>query len=95
MNEHDNRGSHFYVAMYWARALANQSNDAELAARFAPIADQLEAAEATINEELVGCQGDPVDIGGYYQPDPSKVAAAMRPSATLNEILENAMAAAV
>jgi isocitrate dehydrogenase len=83
----DNRGSHFYVALYWAQALAAQTTDAELAARFAPLAQALTAAEAKIVEELVAVQGKPVDIGGYYQPDMAKLAAAMRPSATLNAAL--------
>ncbi|HEX6995590.1 MAG TPA: NADP-dependent isocitrate dehydrogenase, partial [Gammaproteobacteria bacterium] len=80
----DNRGSHFYLAMYWARALADQTEDAELAARFKPVAEALEQNEAKIVEELTAVQGRPVDIGGYYHPDPKLVAAAMRPSATLN-----------
>ncbi|MCA9570589.1 MAG: NADP-dependent isocitrate dehydrogenase, partial [Myxococcales bacterium] len=83
----DNRGSHFYVAMYWARALATQKDDAALAARFAPVADALEANEATIVGELNGVQGKPVDIGGYYHPNPAKAAEAMRPSATFNGII--------
>ncbi|MCB9694128.1 MAG: NADP-dependent isocitrate dehydrogenase [Alphaproteobacteria bacterium] len=83
----DNRGSHFYVAMYWARALATQTDDAALAARFAPVADALEANEATIVGELNGVQGKPVDIGGYYHPNPAKAAEAMRPSATFNGII--------
>jgi isocitrate dehydrogenase len=83
----DNRGSHFYLAMYWARALAEQSKDAELAARFAPVASALEANEEKIVAELIGVQGKPVDIGGYYHPNPELTARAMRPSATLNAIL--------
>jgi isocitrate dehydrogenase len=83
----DNRGSHFYLAMYWARALAEQTKDAALAKRFRPVAEQLEKAESTIVAELNGVQGKPVDIGGYYHPDPAKTSAAMRPSATLNKIL--------
>jgi isocitrate dehydrogenase len=83
----DNRGSHFYLAMYWARALANQSIDPALAARFGPVADALEANAATIDAELVGAQGEPQDIGGYYRPDDAKASAAMRPSATLNAIV--------
>jgi isocitrate dehydrogenase len=84
----DNRGSHFYLAMYWAEALAAQSKDAELKARFAGVARQLAANEATINQELIGAQGKPVDMGGYYRPDPVKTAAAMRPSPTLNAIID-------
>ena len=83
----DNRGSHFYVALYWAQALAEQTADAELAAKFAAIAKALADNEAKIVEELVAVQGRPVDIGGYYQPDMGKLATAMRPSATLNAVL--------
>ena len=84
----DNRGSHFYLAMYWAEALAAQTKDAELQAKFAPIAKQLQENEAKINEELIGAQGKPVDMGGYYHPDAAKVAKAMRPSAALNAIID-------
>jgi len=83
----DNRGSHFYLAMYWARALADQTKDAPLAKRFAPVAAALERDEAKIVAELIGVQGKPVDIGGYYHPDPKLTAKAMRPSQTLNAIL--------
>jgi isocitrate dehydrogenase len=85
--ELDNRGSHFYLAMYWARAMATQQADSALAARFAKLADALEASEQQILAELNGVQGKAVDIGGYYRPDQAKVAAAMRPSATLNAAL--------
>ncbi len=84
----DNRGSHFYLAMYWARALADQRRDVELQTAFSPLAGALEADEATIVAELNGVQGKPVDIGGYYFPDPALAAAAMRPSATFNEVLQ-------
>jgi isocitrate dehydrogenase len=84
----DNRGSHYYLAMYWAEALASQSKDKALQARFAGVAQQLAANEAKINEELIGAQGRPVDMGGYYRPDPVKTAAAMRPSPTLNAIID-------
>jgi len=84
----DNRGSHFYLAMYWAEALAAQTKDAELQAKFAPIAKQLQENEAKINEELIGAQGKPVDMGGYYHPDKQKVEKAMRPSPTLNAIID-------
>jgi isocitrate dehydrogenase len=87
VGELDNRGSHFYLALHWARELAAQTDDAELAARFAPLAQRLADAEATIVAELDAVQGAPVDIGGYYRPDPDRVAAAMRPSATLDEVL--------
>jgi len=83
----DNRGSHFYIALYWAEALAAQGDDAELKAHFAPIAEQLAANEQKIVDELNGVQGSPVDLGGYYQPDAEKASAAMRPSATLNGII--------
>ncbi len=88
VGEIDNRGSHYYLAMYWAEALAAQTADATLAAKFGPIAKALQAAEAKINEELIGAQGKPQDLGGYYQPDPAKTAKAMRPSATLNAIID-------
>jgi isocitrate dehydrogenase len=84
----DNRGSHYYLALYWAQALAAQSKDLELQARFAGVAQQLAANEAKINGELIGAQGRPVDLGGYYRPDPAKTAAAMRPSPTLNAIID-------
>jgi len=87
----DNRGSHFYLAMYWAEALAEQTKDKDLAARFAKVAQQLKENEAKINEELIGAQGKPQDIGGYFNPDPAKTEKAMRPSATLNAII-NAIA---
>jgi len=88
LGEIDNRGSHFYLAMYWARALADQKDDAELARGFAALADKLEAAEATIIGELNGAQGKPVELGGYYRPDMDKVNAAMRPSQTFNAALQ-------
>ena len=84
VGEIDNRGSHFYLAMYWAQALAAQTKDAELQARFKPLAETLAKNEAKINGELIGAQGKPVDTGGYYLPDDAKASAAMRPSATLN-----------
>ncbi len=83
----DNRGSHFYLALYWAQALAAQPKDAELQAKFKPLAEKLTANEAKINEELIAAQGKPVDTGGYYVPDNAKTSAAMRPSKTLNEAL--------
>ncbi len=83
----DNRGSHFYLALYWAQELAKQTEDAGLAADFAALAETLAGAEETINEELIGVQGSPVDIGGYYQPDDAKAEQAMRPSKTLNEAI--------
>ena len=83
----DNRGSHFYIALYWAQAMAAQTVDGELALRFKPLAEALAADEAKIVEELIAVQGKPVDIGGYYQPDLEKLMPAMRPSATLNAAL--------
>ncbi len=84
----DNRGSHFYLAMYWAEALAEQTVDKDLAVRFAKVAQQLQQNEEKINAELIGAQGKPQNIGGYYQPDPAKTEKAMRPSATLNAIID-------
>jgi isocitrate dehydrogenase len=84
VGEIDNRGSHFYLALYWAQALAGRDNSSALAARFKPLAETLAANEAKINAELIAAQGKPVDTGGYYLPDPAKTSAAMRPSATLN-----------
>jgi isocitrate dehydrogenase len=83
----DNRGSHFYLAFYWAQALAAQTADAELKTLFTPIAEALAANEAKIVAELLAVQGQPVEIGGYYQPDDAKAFAALRPSATFNDIL--------
>ncbi|MEM9752122.1 MAG: NADP-dependent isocitrate dehydrogenase [Planctomycetota bacterium] len=83
----DNRGSHYWLARYWAEALAAQDQDAELKTAFAPMADALAANEATILEELAVTEGQPVDLGGYYRPDNAKAAAAMRPSATLNDLM--------
>ncbi len=88
VGELDNRGSHFYLAMYWAQALAAQTKDADIAAKFAPVAETLTANEAKIVEELNQVQGVATDIGGYYSPDFAKASAAMRPSATLNQALE-------
>jgi isocitrate dehydrogenase len=84
----DNRGSHFYLAMYWARALADQKKDAVLAQRFAKMAGDLERNESKIVAELAAVQGKPVDVGGYYRPDPKLTARAMRPSSTLNAIVD-------
>ena len=88
VNELDNRGSHFYLMLYWAQALAAQSEDTELQSRFCEIAKLLEANESLIIDELNAAQGSGVDLGGYYHPDPSKVAQAMRPSGTLNQLLK-------
>ena len=87
VNELDNRGSHFYLALYWSQALASQSADSELRARFAGLAQELADNEAAIVAELNAAQGRPVDLGGYYQPDPEKAERAMRPSATFNAAL--------
>ncbi len=85
--ELDNRGSQFYLAMYWAQELAAQTDDAELAAKFGPLAKVLTENEKTIVGELADVQGKGVDIGGYYQPDFAKLEAVMRPSKTLNNAL--------
>ncbi len=87
VGELDNRGSHYYLALYWAQELARQDEDPDLAARFAPLAERLSADEATIVDELNAVQGSAVDIGGYYQPDAERVAGAMRPSPTFNDVL--------
>ncbi|ADR18375.1 NADP-dependent isocitrate dehydrogenase [Calditerrivibrio nitroreducens] len=89
VGEIDNRGSHFYLALYWAEALANQTKDAELKAKFEKIYKQLSENEQKINDELIGAQGKPQDIGGYYRPDDKKASIAMRPSATLNAIIDS------
>ena len=88
VGELDNRGSTFYLTLYWAEALARQAQDAALARRFAPVADALAAAEAAIVRELADAQGSPQDLGGYYMPDSAKAGAAMRPSARLNAIID-------
>ncbi|RCK68418.1 NADP-dependent isocitrate dehydrogenase [Desertihabitans brevis] len=85
----DNRGSHFYLALYWAQALTAQTEDAELAQVFAPVAEALSANEGTITQELLDAQGEPVDIGGYYHPDDAKAFAVMRPSATFNQVIDD------
>jgi isocitrate dehydrogenase len=87
VGEPDNRDSHYWFARYWAEALAAQGADAALAAEFAPLARALAENEAAIVAELAAAQGAPADIGGYYHPDPVKLAAVMRPSATLNGII--------
>jgi isocitrate dehydrogenase len=88
VGEIDNRGSHFYLAMYWAQALAQQTQDKNLAARFAKIAKEMADNETKISAELLGAQGKPVDVGGYFHPDDAKAVKAMRPSATLNAIID-------
>jgi isocitrate dehydrogenase len=87
VNELDTRGSHFYLGLFWAEELASQTQDAELAAAFAPLAKSLRENESRIAEELLAVQGSPTDVGGYYRPDPAKAEAVMRPSKTLNSIL--------
>ena len=87
VHEIDNRGSHYYLALYWAQELATQTAESDLAAAFAPLAERLAAAEATITAELLEVQGAPVDLGGYYRPDPATAAATMRPSATFTDAL--------
>jgi isocitrate dehydrogenase len=93
--ELDNRGSHFYLALYWARALAAQGASAPLAAEFAPIAEALAAAEPEVLAQLAAAAGTPVDLGGYYRPDHARARAAMRPSAALNAIVDALQAAPV
>jgi isocitrate dehydrogenase len=85
----DNRGSHFYLAMYWAQELASQDDDPELAAAFKGLAETLTQNEQTINDELIAVQGHPVDLGGYFRPDAAKASAVMRPSPTFNEALDS------
>ena len=87
VNELDTRGSHFYLALYWAQALSRQTNDLELQARFKPVAEQMASNEEKIVQELNDAQGQPVDIGGYYHPNQEMAASAMRPSGTLNAIV--------
>ncbi|MBT4494880.1 MAG: NADP-dependent isocitrate dehydrogenase [Gammaproteobacteria bacterium] len=87
VNEIDNRGSHFYLAMYWAEAMAAQDKDPSLKEKFQTMADTLHSNEDKINEEMLAAQGDPVDVGGYYQPDPEQATKAMRPSQTFNATL--------
>jgi isocitrate dehydrogenase len=94
VGEIDNRGSHFYLALYWARELAEQSEDPELAERFQALAERLAGEEETIVSELSEVQGSPVDLGGYFRPDPEKARAAMRPSETFNEAIESLSPAA-
>ena len=89
VGEIDNRGSHFYLAKFWAEELAAQGEDADLAAKFAPVAEALAANEEKIVAELLDAQGSPADLGGYYKPEDAKASAVMRPSATLNEIFES------
>jgi isocitrate dehydrogenase len=88
VNELDNRGSHFYLAMYWAQALANQDKNAALKEEFAPLAEAMEAQEDQIIKELNDAQGSPMDIGGYYHQDSSKTTAAMRPSLLFNTLID-------
>ncbi len=88
VGELDTRGSHFYLALYWAEALAAQTGDAELQARFAKVAKQLQDNEAKILAELNAAQGKPVELGGYYRPNPELASKAMRPSPTLNAIVD-------
>jgi isocitrate dehydrogenase len=90
VNEIDNRGSHFYLAKFWAEAVARQDKDPVLKARFAALAERLAASEEQINEELLAAQGEPVDVGGYYAPRPELAAKVMRPSKTLNAAIDSA-----
>ncbi|MDX6231671.1 MAG: isocitrate dehydrogenase, partial [Nocardioidaceae bacterium] len=87
VGEIDNRGSHFYLALYWAQELAAQTEDTDLAAAFAEVAGALAANEQKINDELLAVQGSPADIGGYFRPDDAKASQIMRPSTTFSEVL--------
>ena len=89
VNELDNRGSHFYLSLYWARALASQEKDLQLRERFEPISNQLSELENVIIEEMNASQGIAVDIGGYYQPNPELVSKAMRPSQSFNGVIDS------
>jgi len=89
VNELDNRGSHFYIAMWWAQAMSEQTHDSELAELFGPLANKLALAQDAILQELLECQGEPVDVGGYYYPNPAIAAVAMRPSSTFNTIIND------
>ena len=88
VNQIDNRGSHFYLATYWAEAMAAQDQDPSLKEKFATLAKTLQENEDKINEEMLAAQGEPVDVGGYYQPNPALASKAMRPSETFNKALE-------
>jgi isocitrate dehydrogenase len=88
VNELDNRGSTFYLAMYWAQALAEQDKDTAIKDRFTKVAAELSAKESKIAEEMLAVQGKPVDMGGYFMPDPEKAGKAMRPSKTFNAIID-------
>jgi len=87
VGEIDNRGSHFYLALYWAQELAAQTEDTDLAAAFAEVAGALASNEQKINDELIAVQGSPADIGGYFRPDDAKATQVMRPSTTFSEVL--------
>jgi isocitrate dehydrogenase len=89
VGEIDNRGSHFYLALYWAQALAEQTEDKNLAVKFAKVAEQMADNEAKIAGDLIAAQGKPIDLGGYYHPNDQKASTAMRPSATLNAIIDS------
>jgi isocitrate dehydrogenase len=89
VNQLDNRGSHFYLALYWAQALVEQTEDTDLQSAFTNLAKELAANEQKIVDELISCQGHSIDMGGYYQPDTAKLEKAMRPSATLNGLLNS------
>ena len=88
VNEIDDRGSHFWLSLYWAEALAVQTDDAELASAFTPVAKEVRANAEQIDSELLSAQGSPADLGGYYWPEETKVTAVMRPSATFNKIID-------
>ena len=88
VGEIDDRGSHFWLSLYWAEELAKQTEDAELAEKFAPVAEQLRANAEQIDKELIDAQGGAADLGGYYWPDDAKTTAVMRPSETFNRIID-------
>jgi isocitrate dehydrogenase len=88
VNELDNRGSTFYLTLYWAKALASQDDDASMKARFEKLADELEKNEASINKELLSAQDQPADLGGYYKPEIAKASKVMRPSVVLNDFID-------
>ncbi len=89
MNELDTRGSHFYLALSWARTLAAQTKDTDLQAKFTLVAKELTDNESSIAQEMIQCQGQPVDLGGYYMPEFAKVSSAMRPSAIFNKVIDS------
>ena len=94
VGEPDNRATHYYLALYWAKGLANQTHDTELAKHFSGVAKVLEENEESIMNDMLSCQGNPVDVGGYYMPCPERALTAMRPSDTFNAIIDGILATA-